>query len=205
MNKTLSGKIGILISGRGSNMEAIIKSSLENRIPANVAIVISDNPQARGIEIARSLGIATKVIERKSFTSKEDFERAIIECLKNCQVELLCLAGFMRILSPLLVQEFAGKIMNIHPALLPSFPGLHAQKQAIDYGVKISGATVHFIDEGVDTGPIIIQVAVPIHDNDTEETLSQKILLQEHKIYSEAIRLFFERKLRIDGRKVFRE
>ena len=186
-------------------MEAIIKSSLENRIPANVAIVISDNPQARGIEIARSLGIATKVIERKSFTSKEDFERAIIECLKNCQVELLCLAGFMRILSPLLVQEFAGKIMNIHPALLPSFPGLHAQKQAIDYGVKISGATVHFIDEGVDTGPIIIQVAVPIHDNDTEETLSQKILLQEHKIYSEAIRLFFERKLRIDGRKVFRE
>ena len=185
-------------------MEAIIKSSLEHRIPAQVVIVISDNPQAGGITIAQSLGIATQVIERKSFASKEEFEKEIILCLKSCQVDLLCLAGFMRILSPFIVKEFAGKILNIHPALLPSFPGLHAQKQALDYGAKISGATVHFVDEGVDTGPVIIQTAVPVFDNDTEDILSLRILEQEHKIYSEAIRLFFEGNLRIEGRKVIK-
>ena len=205
MNKEMSRKIGILISGRGSNMEAIIKSSLEHRISAQVVIVISDNQQAGGITIAQSLGIATQVIERKSFASKEEFEKEIILCLKNCQVDLLCLAGFMRILSPFIVKEFAGKILNIHPALLPSFPGLHAQKQALDYGAKISGATVHFVDEGVDTGPVIIQTAVPVFDNDTEEILSLRILEQEHKIYSEAIRFFFEGNLRIEGRKVIKK
>lgn len=195
-------KIGILISGRGSNMESIIKSCQNNYIPAVVAIVISDNPDALGIKIAQSYNVPTEIIERKLFPSKEEFEKHIISLLNENEVKLICLAGFMRILSPLFVRTFSGRIMNIHPALLPSFPGLHAQRQALDYGVKISGATVHFVDEGVDTGPIIIQKAVEVLDNDTEESLSQRILQKEHQIYPKAIKLFFENKLIIDGRKV---
>ena len=195
-------KIGILISGRGSNIESIIKSCQNNYIPAVVAIVISDNPDALGIKIAQSYNVPTEIIERKLFPSKEEFEKHIISLLNENEVKLICLAGFMRILSPLFVRTFSGRIMNIHPALLPSFPGLHAQRQALDYGVKISGATVHFVDEGVDTGPIIIQKAVEVLDNDTEESLSQRILQKEHQIYPKAIKLFFENKLIIDGRKV---
>lgn len=195
-------KIGILISGRGSNMESIIKSCQSNYIPAIVAIVISDNPNALGIKIAKSYDVPTEIVERKSFQSKEEFEKKIISLLNEKEVKLVCLAGFMRILSPLFVRTFSGRIINIHPALLPSFPGLHAQKQALDYGVKISGATVHFVDEGVDTGPIIIQEAVEVLDNDTEESLSQRILQKEHQIYPKAIKLFFENRLIIQGRKV---
>lgn len=195
-------KIGILISGRGSNMESIIKACQNNYIPAVVTIVISDNPNALGIKIAKSYNIQTEIVERKSFQSKEEFEKKIISLLNEKKVKLICLAGFMKILSPLFVRTFSGRIMNIHPALLPSFPGLHAQKQALDYGVKISGATVHFVDEGVDTGPIIIQEAVEVLDNDTEESLSQRILQKEHQIYPKAIKLFLENKLIIEARKV---
>jgi phosphoribosylglycinamide formyltransferase-1 len=200
--ETEQNKIGILISGRGSNMESIIKACQSGFIPAKVSIVISDNPKALGLTKAASYGIKTAVVERKAYATKEDFEAKIIELLTQENVKLICLAGFMRILSPLFVRQFQGKIMNIHPALLPSFPGLHAQKQALDYGVKISGATVHFVDEGVDTGPIIIQEAVEVLDNDTEESLSQRILQKEHQIYPKAIKLFFEDKLTIIGRKV---
>ncbi|OGF58725.1 MAG: phosphoribosylglycinamide formyltransferase [Candidatus Fischerbacteria bacterium RBG_13_37_8] len=202
MKNNYANNIGILISGRGTNMENIIKACEKDSIPGKVAIVISDNPSAAGIEIAQLHAVPTKIIERKSFSSKEEFESEIIKCLNEHQANLVCLAGFMRILSPVFIRAFSSKIINIHPALLPSFPGLHAQKQALDYGVKIAGATVHFVDEGVDTGPIIIQQIVTIDENDTEESLSQKILEKEHQIYPEAIRLFFEGKLAIEGRKV---
>lgn len=201
-NKTEKGRIAILISGRGTNMENIIKASLNNIIPAKVVLVISDNEEAKGIKIAQSYNVKTKVILRKNFPSKYDFEEEIIKNIKEEKADLICLAGFMRILSEKFVKEFEGKIMNIHPALLPSFPGLHAQKQALDYGVKITGATVHFVDEKVDHGPIIIQAAVPVLDDDTEESLSDRILKEEHKIYLQAIKLYFEGRLIIDGRKV---
>ncbi len=202
LNNNKNNKIGILISGRGSNMESIIKACKEGLIPAEVVIVISDKPDAAGLQKAKNYNIETAVIERNLYSSKEEFEKAIINLLQKKNVDLICLAGFMRILSPMFIRSFPLKIMNIHPALLPSFPGLHAQKQALDYGVKISGATVHFVDEGVDTGPIIMQEAVEVLDNDTEESLSQRILQKEHQIYPKAIKLFFENKLIIQGRKV---
>jgi len=202
LNKKEEGRIAILISGRGTNMENIIKACLNKEIPARVVLVISDNEEAKGINIAQSYGVNTKVILRKNYSSKDEFEEEIINKIKEAKADLICLAGFMRVLSGRFVKEFEGRIMNIHPALLPSFPGLHAQRQALEYGVKITGATVHFVDEKVDHGPIIIQAAVPVLENDTEESLSARILKEEHKIYIKAIQLFFEGKLKIEGRKV---
>jgi phosphoribosylglycinamide formyltransferase-1 len=207
MNLNLRGrfnmlKIGVLASGRGSNFQAIIDEIEAGKIPAKIEILIVDNPNAYSIERAKKHGISYLYINPRDFPSKEVFYEKIRDELIARGVELVILAGFMRIVKKPLVDAFQNRIMNIHPALLPSFPGLHGQKQAVDYGVRISGCTVHFVDEGVDTGPIIIQAAVPVHPEDTEETLSERILRLEHKIFPEAIRLFAEGRLKVEGRKV---
>ncbi len=196
------GRIVILISGRGTNMERIIRASKEDEIPADVVLVVSDNPEAGGLRKAQAHGVATAVIPYRAFPDRQTFEKRLIEVVQQAEPDLICLAGFMKILSPEFIRTFQGRIMNIHPALLPSFPGLHAQRQALEYGVKISGCTVHFVDEGVDTGPIIVQKAVPVLEDDTEETLSARILREEHRAYPEAIRLFFEGRLTLEGRRV---
>ena len=194
--------IGVLISGRGSNLQAIINASERGEIPAKVAVVISNDPGAFGLERAKQHNIPAVVIDNRKFKDKNTYELEIVKVLKEHKVELVCLAGYMRIIGPVLLEHFRGKMINIHPSLLPSFPGLRAQRQALEHGVKVSGVTVHFVDEGCDTGPIIVQNAVPVLENDTEETLSERILEQEHKIYPQAIKLIAEDKLKIEGRKV---
>ncbi|MDH3192101.1 MAG: phosphoribosylglycinamide formyltransferase [Nitrosopumilus sp.] len=198
--------LGILISGRGSNMEAILKSIKRKKIPINPSIVISNKADAKGLKIAQKLGIKTEIIESRGFKgNRQDYDKKIITVLKKYKVTpnngLVCLAGFMRILSPEFVKTYKNRIINIHPALLPAFPGLDAQKQAIDYGSKYSGCTVHFVDSGVDTGPIILQAIVKVKNNDTEDTLAKRILVKEHQTYPEAVRLFAEKKIKIHGKK----
>ena len=195
-------KLGVLISGNGSNLQSIIDHIEKGSLKATIKIVISNNPDAYGITRAKKHGIPVVVLKNGDFKNKEDFDLELIRILKNNSVDLVILAGFMRILTPTLLKAFPQKIMNIHPALLPSFPGIHGQKQALEYGVKLSGCTVHFVDEGVDTGPIIIQSAVQVHDDDTEETLAARILKEEHRIYPQAIQFFAEGKIEIKGRKV---
>ncbi len=195
-------KIGVLASGRGSNFQAIIDEIEAGRIPAKIEILIVDNSNAYAIERAKKHGIPYQYINPKEFKTKEAFYEKIRDELLSKRVELIVLAGFMRIVKKPLLDAFPNRIMNIHPALLPSFPGLHGQKQAVDYGVRISGCTVHFVDEGVDSGPIIIQAAVAVHPDDTEDSLSERILKLEHKIFPEAIRLFAEGRLEVHGRKV---
>ncbi|MEW6213610.1 MAG: phosphoribosylglycinamide formyltransferase [Nitrospirota bacterium] len=195
-------RLGVLASGRGSNFQAVIDEIERGRLNATIKILLVDNPSAFAIERAKKHGIEYLVIRPKEYTSKDDFFIKIAEELKKRDVGLVILAGFMRIVGKPLIDAFPNRIMNIHPALLPAFPGLHGQMQALEYGVKISGCTVHFVDEGMDTGPIIIQSAVPIFQDDTEETLSERILRLEHKIYPEAIRLFSEGKIEVEGRKV---
>ena len=200
-------KLGILISGRGSNMEAILKTIKNKKIPIKPAIVISNSSNARGLKIAKKLGVETEIIVSKGFKGNRwDYDKKIITVLQKHGVTpkngIVCLAGFMRIISPQFIRKYKNKILNMHPALLPAFPGLDAQKQAIEYGAKYSGCTVHFVDDGVDTGPIIIQSIVKINKNDTEETLTKKILRQEHKIYPEAVRLLAEKKIRVYGRRI---
>jgi len=199
--------LGILISGRGSNMESILKAIKKQKIPINPAIVISNKQNARGLLIAKRLGIQTEVIDSRDFKGKRlQYDKKVISVLKKYKVTptngLVCLAGFMRIISPYFIKEYKNKILNIHPAILPAFPGLDAQKQAIDAGAKFSGCTVHFVDEGVDSGPIIIQEIVKISDKDTEKTLSKKILKKEHEIYPKAVEFFAKKKIVIRGRKV---
>ncbi|HSA76331.1 MAG TPA: phosphoribosylglycinamide formyltransferase [Nitrosarchaeum sp.] len=198
--------LGILISGRGSNMESILKAIKRKKIPINPAIVISNKPDAKGLKIAQKMGIKTEIIESKNFKgSRWEYDKKIILILEKNGVTpkngLICLAGFMRIISPEFVKKYKNRIINIHPALLPAFPGLDAQKQAIDNGAKYSGCTVHFVDSGVDTGPIILQLIVKVRNNDTEKTLSKRILAKEHQAYPEAVRLFAENKIKIVGRK----
>ena len=195
-------KLGVLISGSGSNLQSIIDNIEKGSLKAVIKIVISNKPDAFGITRAKKHGIPFVVLKNGDFKSKEDFDSELIKILKDNSVDLIVLAGFMRIISPAFLKAFEQKIMNIHPALLPSFPGLHGQRQAFDYGVKFSGCTVHFVDEGVDTGPIIIQSVVPVLDDDTEETLAARILKEEHKIYPQAIQFFANGKIEIIGRKV---
>ncbi|NPV03341.1 MAG: phosphoribosylglycinamide formyltransferase [Syntrophaceae bacterium] len=194
--------LGVLVSGSGSNLQSIIDNIEKGTLPARIAIVVSNNPGAFALERARKHGIAAAVIEHAGFADREAYDRRVVETLQAHGVELVVLAGFMRVLSPLFLRAFPMRVMNIHPALLPSFPGTHGQKKALDYGVKFSGCTVHFADEGVDTGPVIIQAVVPVYDADTEDTLSRRILKEEHRIYPQAIRLYAEGKLRVEGRKV---
>ncbi len=193
-------KLCVLISGRGSNLQAIIDAIEAGKVNAEIAAVISDVPSAYGLERARKHGIRPISIDRKAFKDKKAYETELLNTLKSLSPDLICLAGYMRIVGKEIISAFPGKIINVHPALLPSFPGLHGQKQALDHGVKVSGCTVHFVDEGCDTGPIILQAAVPVLDNDTEETLSIRILEEEHKLYPKAIQLIVEGRVKIDGR-----
>jgi phosphoribosylglycinamide formyltransferase-1 len=194
--------IAVLISGSGSNLQAIIDASEKGEIPCRVGLVISNKADAYGLVRARKHGIPTEVISHRDFSSREEFDQRLVEILRKSGAELVCLAGFMRVLTPVFVRAFPNRILNIHPALLPSFPGTHGPKQALDYGVRFSGCSVHFLDEGVDTGPIVVQAVVPVYDEDTEETLAARILIQEHKIYPMAIRLFFQGSLKVEGRRV---
>ncbi|MGB0855743.1 MAG: phosphoribosylglycinamide formyltransferase [Nitrosopumilus sp.] len=198
--------LGILISGRGSNMESILKSIKKEKNIIDAVVVISNKPNAKGLKIAKRLGISTEVIESKNFKgTRWEYDKEIVKILTKYGVTpqkgLVCLAGFMRIISPEFVKKYKNRIINIHPALLPSFPGLNAQKQALDYGAKYTGCTVHFVDAGMDTGPIIIQAVVTIKESDTEDSLSKKILKQEHKIYPMAVKLFAKNKIKVLGRK----
>jgi len=198
--------LAILISGRGSNMEAILKTIRKKKIPANPAVVISNKPDAKGLRIAKKLGVKTEVVDSQDFKGdRVEYDKKIIKVLEKYGVTpengLVCLAGFMRIISPEFIRKYKNRIMNIHPALLPAYPGLYAQKQALEGGAKYSGCTVHFADEKVDHGPIILQSVVKIKDDDTEQSLSKRILAQEHKIYPEAVRLFALGKLKVAGKR----
>jgi phosphoribosylglycinamide formyltransferase-1 len=194
--------IAVLISGSGSNLQAILNASERGEIPCRVGIVISNKADAYGLVRAEKHGVPTEVVDHRGFSTREEFDAKLVEIIRGSGAELVCLAGFMRVLTPVFVRAFPHRILNIHPALLPSFPGTHGPGQALSYGVRFSGCTVHFLDEGVDTGPIIVQAVVPVYDEDTVETLAARILVQEHRIYPMAIRLFFSGKLKIEGRRV---
>jgi len=198
-------RIGVLLSGRGSNFEALARSAASGRIPnAEISIVISNRENAPGLEKACAMGIEARVIPSKGL-EREAYDKLVVAALEEKNVDLVCLAGYMRLLSSHFVAAFRNRILNIHPSLLPSFPGLEAQRQALEHGAKFSGCTVHFVDENLDAGPIILQSAVPIEDADTPETLSERILREEHRLYSEAVRIVLEGRYRIEGRRVLLE
>ena len=192
-------RLAVFVSGSGSNLQAIIDANIPT---VEVALVFSNNPNAYAIERINKYGISSLVIDHTGYSSREDYEKEVLRLIEPYKVDLIALAGFMRILSPYFVSRFKNRIMNLHPALLPAFAGINSVKRALEYGVKYTGCTVHFVDEGVDTGPIILQSVVPIFENDTEDSLLERIHEEEHRIYPEAIRLFSERKLKIRGRKV---
>jgi phosphoribosylglycinamide formyltransferase-1 len=194
--------IVILISGRGSNMEALIAARDAGNLPVNIAAVISNRPDAAGLATAARAGIATRHLDHKAFAGREAFDAALAECIDGFAPDLVVLAGFMRILSEGFVRHYEGRLMNIHPSLLPSFPGLHTHQRALEEGVRIHGCTVHFVTPTLDHGPVIIQAAVPVLDGDTESSLAARILVQEHKIYPQAVRWFAEDKLTLDGGRV---
>ena len=200
----MTKRIGVLLSGRGSNFEALADSVAAGRIPdAEISIVISNREDAPGLLRAAERHIPARVIPSKGVV-REAYDRLVVAALNEARVDLVCLAGFMRLLSPYFVAAFRGRILNIHPSLLPAFPGLESQRQALDYGVKFSGCTVHFVDENLDAGPIILQATVPVLDGDTETSLSEKILKEEHRIYSEAVKIVLEGNYKIEGRRVLR-
>jgi phosphoribosylglycinamide formyltransferase-1 len=195
-------RIAVLLSGRGSNFEALADGVAAGRIPnAEIALVLSNREGAQGIDKARARGLETSVIQSKGL-EREAFDKLVVAALKEKNVELVCLAGYMRLLSAYFVAAFPGRILNIHPSLLPAFPGLESQRQALEHGVKFTGCTVHFVDENLDAGPIVLQAVVPIQDCDTEATLSERVLREEHRIYSEAVRIVLEGRYRIEGRRV---
>lgn len=196
-------KLGILLSGRGSNFQAIARNVQAGKIPAEIAVVISNKADAQGLETARAMGLEAVCIPSKGL-EREEYDRRVVALLKQKQVDLVCLAGFMRLLSAWFVEQFPNRILNIHPALLPSFPGLDGQQQALKHGVKFSGCTVHFVDAGLDSGPIVAQAVVPVNDDDTLAALSARILSQEHRLYTEAINIVLSGKFRIAGRRVMR-
>jgi phosphoribosylglycinamide formyltransferase-1 len=194
--------IAVLISGRGTNLQSIINAVEEKRLDAKIEIVLSNKADAFGLERAKKHGVSTVVLDHKSYSSREAYDQAVVDLLQKRGVELVVLAGFMRLLSPAFIKAYSNRIMNIHPALLPSFPGLQVQKKAVEHGVRFAGCTVHFVNEECDEGPIIIQAVVPVFADDTEETLGARILKQEHRIYPQAIQLYAENRLRVVGRKV---
>lgn len=197
----MSRTLGVLISGRGSNLQAILDAIGEGRLDARVGVVVSNQAEARGLERANEAGVPTAVVSHKNYASREQFDEAVLAQLKAHDVGVVCLAGFMRILSPVLVRAFPDRILNIHPSLLPAFVGLHAQRQALEHGVKVSGCTVHLVDEELDHGPILLQAAVPVEEGDTEETLSARILEREHELYPKAIQLVLDGKVRVPGKR----
>lgn len=195
-------RIGVLLSGRGSNFEALADSVAAGRIPnAEIAVVISNREGAPGLERARARGIEARPIPSKGL-EREAYDKLVMAALEEKKIDLVCLAGYMRLLSPQFVAAFRGRILNIHPSLLPAFPGLESQRQALEHGAKFAGCTVHFVDENLDAGPIVLQAVVPIEDRDTPETLSERILREEHRIYTEAVRIVLEGRYRIEGRRV---
>jgi phosphoribosylglycinamide formyltransferase-1 len=194
--------IGVLVSGSGTNLQAIIDHIEAKRLDAKIEVVLSNKADAYGLVRAENHGIATEVLDHKQFPSREAYDQAIVDLLRARGVDLVVLAGFMRLLSPVFVKAYSNRIMNIHPALLPAFPGLHVQKKAVDHGVRFSGCTVHFVNEECDEGPIIIQAVVPVFPDDSEESLATRILKQEHRIYPRAIQLYAEGRLRVEGRRV---
>lgn len=198
-------KIGVLVSGNGSNLQAIIDRIEDGTLQAKVVCVISNKADAFALERAKRHGIPAHILDHRAHASREAYDIALVDLLRSHGVQLVVLAGFMRIVTRVILEAFPNAVMNIHPALLPAFPGLHAQKQALEYGVKVSGCTVHLVDEGTDTGPIIMQAVVPVNDDDSEDSLSARIQKEEHRAYPEAIRLFAERRLTINGRKVIIE
>jgi len=195
-------RVGVLASGRGSNLQALLDAGARADFPAAVVVVVSDRERAPALDRARAAGVEAVFVDPKAHGDREAYDAALVALLRARDVGLVCHAGWMRILSPGYVQAFAGRALNIHPSLLPAFPGLHAQRQALEHGVRISGATVHFVDEGVDTGPIVLQSSVPVLPDDTEDTLAARILVEEHRIYPAAVRLFAEGRLQISGRRV---
>jgi phosphoribosylglycinamide formyltransferase 1 len=194
--------VGVLVSGRGSNLQALLDACAAPEFPARIAVVISDREHAPALARARAAKVETLWINPKDFGDRDSFSVALVRALEAREIGLVCQAGFMRILSPAYVRAFAGRALNIHPSLLPAFPGLHPHRQALEHGVKLSGATVHFVEDGVDTGPIVLQAAVPVRPDDTEATLEARILKEEHRLYPEAVRLFAEGRLEIVGRHV---
>jgi phosphoribosylglycinamide formyltransferase-1 len=195
-------RVGILISGRGSNMVALLEAMRDGRIPARPAVVVANDAAAPGLARAADLGVSTEVVSHKDLRPRAEHERAVLEVLRRHDVDLVCLAGYMRMLSAEFVALFRNRVLNVHPALLPAFPGLDAQKQALEHGAKVSGCTVHFVDEQCDHGPIVLQAAVAVLESDTVESLSARILEQEHRIYPEAVRLYCQNRLRVEGRRV---
>ena len=194
--------IAVLCSGSGTNLQAIIDKTASGYIPANIALVVSDKPGAFALERARNAGIETLVVDRKDFKSREDLDRKILGALREKKADLVVLAGFMRLLSPHFIDEYRNRIINVHPALLPSFKGTRGIKDALDHGVKVTGVTVHFVDEKLDNGPVIAQVAIEIKEGDTEDSLLERVHKEEHRLYPEAVKLFVEGRLKIEGRKV---
>jgi len=195
-------RVGVLASGRGSNLQALLDAAREKDYPARVVVLLSDRERAPALERATAAGVEAVFLDPKAYGDRAAYDAALLDRLEASRVELVCLAGFMRILSPAFVGGWVGRLINIHPSLLPAFPGLHAQRQALDHGAKVTGATVHFVDAGVDTGPIIAQASVPVHDDDTEDSLAARILVEEHRLYPEVVRLFAEERLSLVGRRV---
>jgi phosphoribosylglycinamide formyltransferase-1 len=196
-------RLGVLASGSGSNLQALLDACADGRIPASrVAAVISNVEGARALERARNAGVPALLLPHRAYPSRDAYDAEVVRLLRQHEVDLVCLAGFMRLIGPALLSAFHNRILNIHPSLLPAFPGMHATRQALAAGVRVSGCTVHIVDEGADTGPIVIQAAVPVLDGDTEETLSARILVQEHRCYPRAVQLFAEGRVTVDGRRV---
>jgi len=195
-------RVGVLASGRGSNFRALAEAAASGRLPAAIVVLVTDRPGAPALDVARAHGIEAVVVDPRQHPSREAHEKAVIGVLEERRVGLVCLAGYMRLLSAGFVGHFAGRLLNIHPSLLPAFPGLHPHRQVLEHGVRVSGATVHFVDDGVDTGPIVLQAAVPVRPDDTEATLSDRVLVEEHRLYPEAVRLFALGRLEIRGRRV---
>ena len=194
--------LGVLCSGRGTNLQSIMAAVESGQIPASIGVVLTDKPEAKALERAEKAGIPHAFIDRRAYETRRDFEEQLVAKLRQHDVSLVILAGFMRILSPYFVQQYPGRILNVHPALLPAFPGAHAHRDVLAYGVKVSGCTIHFVDEGTDSGPIILQAAVPVLPEDTEETLAERVLAEEHRLYPRAIELCVKGQLRVEGRHV---
>jgi phosphoribosylglycinamide formyltransferase-1 len=198
----VSLRVGVHASGRGSNLQAILDSATHADYPARVAVVISDRERAAALERAAAAGVPAVFLNPKDYADRDAYDAALVDTLRAHAVGLVCLAGFMRILSPAFVRAFEGRVLNVHPSLLPAFPGLYPHRQVLEHGVRVSGATVHFVETGVDTGPIVLQAAVPVEEGDTEATLAARILVEEHRLYPAAVRLFAEGRLEIRGRRV---
>ena len=200
----MNRRVGVLISGRGSNLQAIIDAVADRRLDATIAVVISNRADAQGLERARRAGIETCYLDHRGYPSRADYDRALVSELRARDVGLVCLAGFMRLLSPQFVEAFPNAVLNVHPSLLPAFPGLEGQRQALTHGVKITGATVHIVTADLDAGPIVLQAPVPVKDDDTPETVAARILVEEHRIYTEAIEIMLSGGWKLDGRRFLR-